>query len=80
MWDDLKNTMQRLTRNINRRQLELRKPSGEPVFRLALTWVLLLAFIALWVQMVWLLAITVIVLLVLKYQFVLVRRDGGWGP
>ncbi len=80
MWDDLKNTLQRLTRNINRRQLELRKPSGEPVFRLALAWVLLLAFIALWMQIVWLLAITVIILLVLKYQFVLVRRDGDLNP
>lgn len=69
--------------SLNERKLELQQPNGRTLFQLPLAWALLIGLFALVAQLLVPLLIAVVVLLVLKFKFVLRRRlpnGGSDGP
>lgn len=72
--DKLAAQARQLWQRLNRRQLALRKPSGETVFRLPLGWSLALLVLLFAIPFAPLLvALGFLALLALKYQFVIIR-------
>ena len=67
-------SLQTLLKLANERALELRNPKGGKLFSIALTWVAALGVIAMVTRLFVPLVVAVIVLLVLKYQFAVVRE------
>ena len=66
-------SLQNLLKLANERALELRNPQGGKLFSIALTWVAALGLVAIVTRLFVPLVVAVIVLLVLKYQFAVVR-------
>ena len=72
--NDLQAFFRNLLKRGNERVLELRNPQGSSVFRLGVTWAVLLGVAALVMRLLPIVAIAAIVLLVLKYQFIVVKQ------
>ena len=65
--------LKQLLRRGGEHSLELRQPTGARIFRLSLPWALGLALLALLTQLFIPLMIVGAILLLMKYQFVVVR-------
>lgn len=63
-----------LTRKGNARKLELRKPDGTRIFSISLTWAVVIAIAAFLTNTLFIIAISAVVALLLKYQIVVVRE------
>ena len=72
--DSLQNGFSRLLEFLKVRQLELRNPQGQRIFKLALTWVAALVVLALVTHLFTFVAIGTVVLLVLKFRFTVVKE------
>lgn len=80
---DLGQMLNQVWASLNARKLELQQPSGRTLFQLPLAWALLIGLFALVAQLLVPLLIAVVVLLVLKFKFVLRRKlpnGGSDGP
>lgn len=72
--NDLQAFFSNLLKRGNERVLELRNPEERSVFRLGLTWAVLLGVLVLFTKLLPVVAIAAVVLLVLKYQFIVVKQ------
>ena len=70
----LQNKLQEAVRQGNERKLELRKPDGETLFGLNLNMSIALAFFLLFTSFVPLVFLSIIILMVMKYQFVILKK------
>lgn len=70
----LQNTLQEAIKRGNERRLELRNSTGEPLFGLNLNLSIGLAFFMLFTSFAPLLFFGVIILMVMKYQFVVLKK------
>ena len=75
LWQQLSQGAQDLLNQGGKRQLELRKPDGGSVFQLSLIWATTLLFAAFIFGVLPLVAIATVLLLVFKYQFVLLKQE-----
>ena len=72
--ETLQNGFERVLAFLKVRQLELRNPEGQRVFKLALTWVAAALLLALVTRLFIFVAIGTVILLVLKFRFTVVRE------
>ena len=75
--NDIQTFLRNLLKRGNERVLELRNPEGRSVFRLGVTWAVLLGVAALVMRLLPIVVIAAVVLLVLKYQFAVVKQPSG---
>lgn len=73
----LQNKLQEAVRQGNERKLELRKPDGETLFGLNLNVSIALAFFLLFTSFVPLVFLSIIILMVMKYQFVILKKGSS---
>jgi len=78
--NDIQRFLSNLLRRGNERVLELRNPEGRSVFRLGLTWAVLLGVAASVLRLLPIVAIAAVVLLVLKYQFIVTKQVSNNEP
>ena len=78
--NDIQTFFSNLLRRGNERSVELRNPEGRSVFRLGVTWAVLLGVAALVLRLLPIVAIAAVVLLVLKYQFIVVKQVSADEP
>ena len=71
---DIQTFFSNLLKRGNERVLELRNPEGRSVFRLGVTWAVVLGVAALLMRLLPIVAIAAVVLLVLKYQFIVTKQ------
>lgn len=63
-----------LVKRTNVRKLELRKPNGTRVFSIALSWAIVIALAAFFTNTLFIIAIAAVVLLIMKYQIVVIKE------
>lgn len=78
--NDLQAFFRNLLKQGNERTVELRNPEGRSVFRLGVTWAALLGLLTLFTKLLPIVAIAAVVLLVLKYQFAVVKQVSANEP